>query len=100
MVEVQNTSRVEVLHHQKVACVAPVLHLDLALSRFFHPVREHTSEVLTLSSQNGLVAINGFVLYHENHIGECWIIYDSSHIAYKAIHGLIIDFIFFQFPDV
>ena len=81
MVEIEDASSVEILHHEKIAVVAPVFYLDLALGRFFHAVHEHASEMLTLSSQDCLVAVDWLVLHHENHICKSWVIYDGTHVS-------------------
>ena len=95
MIEVQDTAGVEVLHHEEIAIIAPILYLDLALSRFLHPIHEHTSEVFALSCQDGLVAVDWLVFHHEHHVRESWIVNDGSHVADQTVHCLIIDFVFF-----
>lgn len=81
MVEVYNAAGVEIFHHQQVTVVRPVFHLDLTLSGFFHSVHKHTSEVLTLSSEDCFVAVDWLLLDEENYVGEGWVVYDCAHVA-------------------
>ena len=81
MVEVENASRVEVLHHQQVTCITPVFYLHLALSRLFHSIHKHPSEVLALSGQDGFVAIDRLVLHHEDYIGKSWVVDYCAHVS-------------------
>lgn len=48
MVKVDDAARVEVLHHQQVRVVRPVLNLDLTLRCLLHSVHEHASEMFAL----------------------------------------------------
>lgn len=81
MVEVYNAAGVEIFHHQQVTVVRPVFDLDLTLCCFFHPVHEHTSEVLALGSKDCFVAVDWFLLHEENYVGEGWVVNDCAHVA-------------------
>ena len=56
--------------------------------------------MFTLSCQNSLVAIYRFLLNQENDVGESWVVDYGAHVSYKAIHCLVIDFIFFEFANI
>lgn len=94
MVKVDDTSGVEVFHHEKVRVVGPVLHLNLALRRFLHAIHEHAAEVFALGGQNGFVAIYRLRLDEENHISECRVVDYSSHVDDQVRHCLIVDLVF------
>ena len=100
MVKVDDAAGIEVLHHEKVAVVGPILDLDLTLRRFLHSIHEHTPEVLALSRQNCLMAIDWLLLYEEHHIGKSRVVDYGPHIPNERVDSLIIDFIFLEFPDV
>ena len=81
MVKIDYASGIEVFHHQQVRSVTPIFHLDLTLSCFFHSVHEHSSEMLTLGSQDCLMAINWFLLHEKNDVCESGVIDNGSHVA-------------------
>jgi len=74
--------------------------LNLALGRLFHPICEHTSEMLALSGENSFVTVDRLALDHEHNVGESWVVNYCSHVSYQAIDCLIIYFVFFKFTDI
>jgi hypothetical protein len=100
MIKVEDRSSVQVLHHQEITIVGPILYLYLALCCLLHSIHKHASKVLTLSSEDSLVTVYRLLLHEEDNICKCGIVDDGSHISYQAIDGLVIDFVFFKFADV
>ena len=100
MIEVYDAACVEVLHHEEVGVVGPVLHLNLTLSRLLHSIHKHTSKMLTLSGQYRFVGVNRLSLHNKYDICKCWIIDNRPHIHNQIRHSLIINFIFFELADI
>jgi len=80
--------------------MAPVLHFNLCLARFFHSRGKHGAEVLALGRKNGFVCVDLLALHHKYHIGELRIVDDFPHVLNKAIHRLVVDLILLQLADV
>jgi hypothetical protein len=56
--------------------------------------------MLALSCQNCFVSVDWLVLNHKYNVGEGWVINYCSHVADKAIHSLVVNFVFFKFSDI
>jgi len=56
--------------------------------------------MLALGGQNSFVGVDGFVLNEEHNVTESGVVYYFSHVCNKWVHGLVVDFVFFEFADI
>ena len=100
MIKIDNAASVQVLHHEQIAVIGPILDLNLALRRLLHSIHEHAPKVLTLRGQNSFMPIYRLLLHEKNYVRESRIINNGSHIPNERIYCLVVNFVFFKFANV